>query len=50
MSERWETVRALSMILFGAVTLSVASALVDRLSPPREMTITVHFDGPLMVR
>jgi hypothetical protein len=44
---RWETPKALAMILLAVAALAATSHLVDWLSSPRTQTINVHLDAPL---
>jgi hypothetical protein len=49
-STRWETPKALAMILLAAAAIAAAGRLADWVSPPRPQTITVHLDAPLVVQ
>jgi hypothetical protein len=46
MSARWEVPVTVAMIALAAAAIAVAGRLV----PSPVQTITVHFDGPLVVR
>lgn len=44
---RWETPKALAMILLAAAAIAAAGRLADWVSPPRPQNIVVHLDAPL---
>lgn len=46
---RWETPKALAMILLAAAAISAAGGLAGHLWPAAPQQITVHFDQPLAV-
>jgi hypothetical protein len=46
----WEGGKALAMILLAAAAISASARLIDLISPPRSQTITVHIDGPLVLK
>jgi hypothetical protein len=43
---RWETPKALAMILLAAAAISAAGGLAGHLWPAAPQQITVHFDQP----
>jgi hypothetical protein len=47
---RWEAPKAVAMILLAAAAIAAAGRLADWISPPAAQTITIHLDGPLVVR
>ncbi len=47
---RWETPKAVAMILLASAAIAASARLADWVSPPRPQTITVHMDAPLQVR
>jgi len=46
---RWETGKALAMILLAVAALSATTRLADLVFPPHPQVITVHLDAPLTV-
>ncbi len=44
---RWETPKAVAMILLASAAIAASARLADLISPPRPQTITVHLNSPI---
>lgn len=44
MSDRWETPKAIAVIVLAAVAIAAAGRLADWVSPPKPQVVIVHME------